>query len=312
MPRETWLPPAELRRLPAWLEPLYPWRQHALVVNGRTMAYLDEGERMGRPVLLLSGNPTWGFLYRDFIAPLVAAGYRAIAPDWIGSGYSDHPRCDAALTLAHHVADLVSLIDQLDLYHYVVVGQDWGGPQGVGAALQRVERLDALVLMNTWLFTGYVGTFHSSPRPWTTWHAPLVGQVLMKRWKVLSHHGPSALSQRGMSALEARAYHHVFDEPESDAVVLTWPRTIPMRPGDRGFADLAAIERRLPELAAVPTLLLWAPGDNVFGLDYAERMKALLPHAEGPILFDRAAHFLQDDRGPDLAAAVVDFLGRLR
>lgn len=300
----------ELRRKPAWLEPLFPWEQRALTVNGRTMAYIDEGPRDGRPVLLLSGNPTWGFLYREFIGPLTAAGYRAIAPDWVGAGYSNHPRIDAQLTFAHHIADLVSLIDQLRLIGFVVVGQDWGGPQGVGAALGRIEQLDALVLMNTWLFTGSVGTFHSSPRPWTTWHAPVIGQYLMKRHKVLSGHGPSATSRRGMSDDEARAYHHVFDEPESDAVVLTWPRTIPLHEGDRGWADMRAIERRLPELADIPVSLLWAPEDNVFPLSYGERLKELLPHAEGPRTFDRAAHFLQDDRGPDLAAAIVEFLDR--
>jgi haloalkane dehalogenase len=312
MPLESWLRLTELRPKPAWLDASFPYEQRALVVNGRTMAYVDEGPPDGRPVLLLSGNPTWGYLYRDFFAPLVDAGYRAIAPDWIGAGYSDHPRVDAALTLAHHVADLVSLLDQLELRDFVLVGQDWGGPQGVGAALQRIERLGALVLMNTWLFTGYVGRFHASPRPWTTWHAPLIGQALMKRAKVLSHHGPSALSQRGMSETEARAYHHVFDEPESDAVVLTWPRTIPMFEGDRGWRDMLEIERRLPELAGTPTLLLWAPGDNVFPLEYAEHLKQLLPHAEGPVTFDRAAHFLQDDRGPDLAAAIVKWLAQGR
>lgn len=289
---------------------MFPWQQHAVRVNGRSMAFIDEGPRDGRPVLLLSGNPTWGFLYRDFIAALTAAGFRAIAPDWAGAGYSDHPRIDASLTLAHHVADLVSLIDQLDLRGFVIVGQDWGGPQGVGAALQRIEKLDALVLMNTWLFTGTLSAFHRSPKPWTTWHAPLIGQFFMKRHKVLSHHGPSATSIGGMTADQARAYHHVFDEQDSDHVVLTWPRTIPMREGDRGWDDMRAIERRLPELASVPTLLLWAPEDEVFPIETANRMKEVLPHAEGPILFDRARHFLQDDRGPDLARAACEFLTR--
>ena len=299
-----------LRPKPKWLEPLFPWPQHALAVNGRTMAYIDEGDRFGRPVLLLSGNPTWGFLYRDFIQPLAHAGYRAIAPDWIGAGYSDHPRADSALTLAHHIADLVSFIDQLDLRNFVIVGQDWGGPQGVGAALQRIEKLSALVLMNTWLFTGLVSKFHVSPKPWTTWHAPLIGQFFMKRHKVLSQNGPSATTVRGMKDEEARAYHHVFDEPDSDHVVLTWPRTIPLREGDRGWADMRAIERRLPELAGIPTLLLWAPGDEVFPIEFAHRLKELLPHAEGPVPFERARHFLQDDRGPDLAKAIVEFLNR--
>jgi haloalkane dehalogenase len=221
------------------------------------MSYIDEGDPDGRPVLLLSGNPTWGFLYRDFIQPLTEAGFRAIAPDWVGAGYSDHPRMDATLTLPHHIADLVSLMEQLHLRGFVIVGQDWGGPQGVGAALQRVERLAALVLMNTWLFNGYVGPFHGGPRPWTTWHAPLIGQFFMKRQKVLSQHGPTAITRRGMTEEEGRAYHHVFDEPDSDHVVLTWPRTIPMSQGDRGWADMDAIERRLPELAQTPTILLW-------------------------------------------------------
>lgn len=295
---------------PDWLRALFAWEQRRIVVNGRRMALVDEGPRDARAVLLLSGNPTWGFLYRDFFRPLLDAGYRVIAPDWIGAGYSDHPRVDAALTLPHHIADLVSLIDQFDLVDFVVVGQDWGGPQGTGAALQRIERLGALVLMNTWLFTDVLGPFHASPRPWTTWHAPLVGSLFMKRHKVLSHAGPSVVSKRGMSADEARAYHHVFDEPDSDHVVLTWPRTIPLREGDRGWNDMKAIERRLGELADVPALLLWAPEDAVFPIAYAERLKKLLPHAEGPILFERAAHFLQDDRGPDLARALVEFTTR--
>jgi haloalkane dehalogenase len=127
---------------------------------------------------------------------------------------------------------------------------------------------------------------------------------------VLSHAGPSAISKRGLSNDEKRAYHHVFDEPDSDHVVLTWPRSIPMREGDRGWADMAMIQRRLPELARTPTILLWAPEDAVFPIEYAKRLKQLLPHAEGPVEFDRASHFLQDDRGPDIAAASVSFLDR--
>jgi len=289
---------------------MFPWEQRAMVVNGRTMAYIDEGDRAGRPVLLLSGNPTWGFLYRDFIRPLTEAGYRAIAPDWIGAGYSDHPRVDAAYSLAHHIADLVSFIDQLDLNGFVIVGQDWGGPQGVGAALERIERLGAIVVMNTWLDTGYVGWFHATPKPWTTWHAPLIGQFLCKRIKIISQNGPTATSMRGISQLEGLAYHHVFEEPESDSVTLTWPRTIPLHEGDRGWQDMKHIEDRLPELASYPAAILWGVDDMVFNIEYAYRLKELLPHAEGPIQFDHACHFLQDDRGPDIAHEIVGFLDR--
>jgi len=299
-----------MTRKPEWLEPMFPWPQTLIVVNGRQMAYLDEGPMDGRPILLLHGNPTWSFLYRAFVEPLKAAGYRVIAPDCIGAGYSDKPRIDAAYSLAHHIADLISLIDQLDLKGMAIVGQDWGGPQGTGAALQRLNRVAALSLMNTWLFTDYKGRFHTTARPWTTWHAPVLGPYFLKRLKALSHAGPSATSKRGMSPEEARGYHHIYDERESETVTMTWPRSIPLKEGDRGWADMAWIQAQLPRLANTPIQLLWAPEDQVFPIEYGNRLKELLPHAEGPKTFDRAAHFLQDDRGPDLVAEIIGFLDR--
>ena len=289
---------------------LFPWPRHMLQVNGRRMAYVDEGPRGATPILLLHGNPTWGFLYRDFVKPLLSAGYRVVIPDCIGAGYSDKPRIDAAYSIAHHIADLLSLMDQLALDRMVIVGQDWGGPQGVGAALRRLDRVAALVLMNTWLFTDYRGRFHSEARPWRTWNAPIIGPYFLKRLKMLSHAGPSATSVRGLSPPEARGYHHIYDERDSETVTLTWPRSIPLEEGDRGWADMRWIQEQLPHLAGTPVQLLWAPEDRVFPLEYADRLKQLLPHAEGPLLFERATHFLQDDRGPDLVAAMVPFLDR--
>jgi pimeloyl-ACP methyl ester carboxylesterase len=293
---------------PDWLAPMYPWHPKQVSVNGRRMAYLDEGDHQDPPVLLLHGNPNWSFLYRDFVQPLVEAGYRVIAPDWIGAGYSEKPAMDAAYTLAHHIADLVALIDILELRGFTVVGQDWGGPQGVGAALQRIDQVAAIVLMNTWLFTDVCGPFHASPLPWTTWHAPLVGQVFLKRFKMLSHRGLTLVSARGLAEDEVRAYQHVYDDPNSETLTLAWPRTIPLREGDRGWDDMKLIENRLDELADIPVQLIWAPEDPVFGIDYANRLKQLIPQARGPILFHDAHHFLQDDRGADIVKELIAFL----
>ena len=88
------------------------------------------------------------------------------------------------------------------------------------------------------------------------------------------------------------------------------PRSIPLSEGDRGWADMAWIQGQLPRLAQTPIQLIWAPEDQVFPIEYAHRLKELLPHAEGPSLYDNAAHFLQDDRGPEIAADVVAFLNR--
>ena len=229
---------------PAWLKKMFPWEQKTLQVNGRSMAYLDEGDVDARPVLLLHGNPTWGFLYRDFVGPLVSADYRVIVPDWIGCGYSDHPRIDAVFTLAHHIADLVSLIDQLRLRSFVIVGYT-GYPQGVGAALQRVERLDALVLMNTWLFTDSIGKFHQSPLPGppggstdrTVADEALQGSFA---WRSFRNHATHD-DRRRKARLSSRVRRTWTRSAGTDLAA-----TIPLREGDRGWSDMQMIQRRFP------------------------------------------------------------------
>jgi pimeloyl-ACP methyl ester carboxylesterase len=306
-----WVTPRPMTPIPDWLRELYPWVQQQVEVNGRRMAYLDEGDPAATPVLLLHGNPNWSFLYRFMVGPLVEAGYRVIAPDWIGAGYSDKPSIDAAYSLAHHIADLVALMDALELDGMAIVGQDWGGPQGTGAALERLDRIAAISLMNTWVSTDVSGPFHASPTPWTTWHAPLVGQVFLKRFKIMSHWALTSVTARGLSDDEARGYNHAWDERYSETVTLTWPRTIPLTPGDRGWADMKRIEENLPKLADTPVQLLWAPDDAVFPLAYRDKIKELIPHAELGKLFPGAHHFIQDDCGAEVASELISFLDRV-
>jgi pimeloyl-ACP methyl ester carboxylesterase len=101
------------------------------------MHYIDEGSAGAAPVLLLHGNPTWGFLWRDVIGPLLTAGHRVIVPDQIGFGLSEKPRARGVHTLDNHIANLVALLDALDLRDVMVVCHDWGGPTGLRAVLTR-------------------------------------------------------------------------------------------------------------------------------------------------------------------------------
>ena len=114
------------------------------------MAYIDEGAPEARPVLLLSGNPTWGFLYRDIIGPLVKSGRRVIVPDMIGFGLSEKPVREQAHTLDGHSANLTALMRQLDLSKITLVCHDWGGPTGLSFAMSNKGRIRALALMSTW------------------------------------------------------------------------------------------------------------------------------------------------------------------
>src|SRR6202166_1396598 len=130
---------AHLPDLPDAVRSLWPYRPNFASVNGWRMHYIDEGE--GDPVVLLHGNPTWGFLYRDFIGPLVKSGRRVIVPDMIGFGLSEKPVREQAHTLDGHSANLTSLLRQIGIRGATMVCHDWGGPTGLGFALSNPDRV---------------------------------------------------------------------------------------------------------------------------------------------------------------------------
>jgi haloalkane dehalogenase len=133
------------------------------------MHYVDEGA--GDPILLLHGNPTWGFLYRDVIPPLVNAGHRVIVPDMIGFGLSEKPIREQAHSLDGHIANLTGLVRQLDLQRLTVVCHDWGGPTGLGFAMSNPGRVRALTVMSTWAWPTPPAEFHTRLFPWRMMHA---------------------------------------------------------------------------------------------------------------------------------------------
>jgi pimeloyl-ACP methyl ester carboxylesterase len=126
--------------------------------------YLDEGA--GDPVVHLHGNPAWGFLYRKFVKPLTAAGRRVIVPDMIGFGLSEKPFREQAHSLDGHIANLTSLLQQLDVRNATMVCHDRGGPTGLGFALSNSDRVRALVIMSTWAWPLPPAEFHKRILPY--------------------------------------------------------------------------------------------------------------------------------------------------
>ncbi len=165
----------------------WPFDARYARVNGWRMHYIDEGA--GDPVLLLHGNPTWGFLYRDVIPPLLDAGHRVIVPDMIGFGLSEKPAREQAHSLDGHIANLTGLVRQLDLGCLMVVCHDWGGPTGQSFAMSNPERVRALTVMSTWAWPTPPAEFHTRLFPWRIMHAPLVGPYLLGRHNVLARRG---------------------------------------------------------------------------------------------------------------------------
>lgn len=279
-------------------------------VGGFTMAYVEEGS--GPPVLLVHGNPTWSFYYRSLLEVLPAAGLRAIAPDHIGMGRSDKPSAaDYPHSLARRVADLGDFIDGLALTEPLsLVVHDWGGAIALAWAVEHVERLDRLVVLNT-------GAFPLPPGkaiPWTLRAArvPVLGDLLVRRANAFSL-GALVLGsgQRWLSA-EARAgLLAPYDSPEHRVAVSRFVADIPLGPKDPAYATLARTEQRLPLLADVPTLVCWGMKDPVFDAVVLEHLLTLLPHAEVHRYAD-AGHYVLEDAREHIVPLSSQFLAASR
>src|SRR5262249_2690557 len=193
----------------------YAFQPHYLEQNGLRMHYVDEG--MGKPVLLLHGEPTWAFLYRRMIPPLVAAG-RVLAPDYFGFGRSDKPARIADYSYDFHYDSIASFADELDLRETTVVVQDWGGPIGLRLAVERPDRVARLVILNTGVGAG------RAPSPeWLRFREFVrrVGTDLVPGQLVRI----SAVTELPDEVVAG--YDAPFPTPESKAGVLAFPGLVP-------------------------------------------------------------------------------------
>ena len=290
----------------------YPYQSKFANVNGWRMHYIDEGPRDAPPVLLLHGNPTWGYLWRDTIPPLLAAGYRVVVPDQIGFGLSEHPHSSAAHSLDNHAANLVSLIDQLDLDGVFFVCHDWGGPTGLCALLTREARAAAVAVMSTWAWREPASTFHQQVLPWKLMHAPIVGPHIMARQGAFPGRGMylSVVDREHYRQESLAAYEQVLPDSDDRRLTWQWPRSIPIDPatdiaGER-FDWLEAGVRAL----TIPATIIWGREEVVFPADvFCAKWHEIWPHAEGTHMVT-GNHFLQEDSGAEIGDLLVDFAAR--
>jgi len=277
--------------------PGYPFEPRWLEVEGLRMHYVDEGA--GPPVLLLHGEPTWSFLWRNVIPPLVGAGYRALAPDLIGFGRSDKPEDVSWYSYDRHVASVERLVEHLGLLGMTVVVHDWGGPIGLRFAVEHAPLVDRLVVLDTGIGGGRP--------PSETW---------LRFREVVRSAGsgidPARLVESGTAqgiAGDVRAaYAEPFPTPESKAGVLAFPELVP---AERDHPNTEPMNRVRDALGSwtKPTLVVWGAEDRALPVELAHAFAQLIPGAREPVVLAGAGHFLQEDRPAELAAAMLDFLG---
>ena len=262
--------------------------------------YLDEGPADGPPVLLMHGEPSWSFLYRHMIPPLISAGHRVIAPDLVGFGRSDKPMSRSDYTYARHVAWMSELLfDQLDLRDLTFLGQDWGGLVGLRLVASQPDRYSRVIIANTGLPDG-------SMRP---------SQAFLD-WQKFSQESPVfpiGLLLNGGTATElsdgvVAAYDAPFPDDSYMAGARIFPTLVPTSPEDPAAADQVAAWAVL-ESFQKPFLCTFSDSDAITaGGDRPFRERVPGARGQPHTTIVGGGHFLQEDKGPELAQVILEFV----
>ncbi|MBI3736947.1 alpha/beta fold hydrolase [Candidatus Sumerlaeota bacterium] len=300
-----------MAQLPKEIQQIYPFTSRWMEIGGNRLHYLDEGSGEDRPtVVLLHGNPTWSFIYREII-PKIRPHCRAVAPDYLGMGLSDKPPDERLYTLENHTKIVTELIEKLGLKKIILVVQDWGGPIGLGYALAHPENVAGMLIMNTWAWPE-PSLFHASVMPWRMMHAPVIGAHFFLRRNILVERG-LYLSTGNREKLKRGpvlfGYRLPFSSPLSRIAMLAFPRNIPLHPGDLNWERMEKLKEGLKTIP-FPCRLLWGAKDNVFPPANAEVFQKLIPNCPPPRLIPEGMHFVQEDAPDEIAEEILILAGR--
>ncbi|MFH1919254.1 MAG: alpha/beta fold hydrolase [Planctomycetota bacterium] len=282
--------------------PLYPFASHHVRVGGHRYHYLDEG--VGPVLLLVHGNPTWSFYWRELVKAL-RQRYRVVVPDHIGCGLSDKPPpASYSYRLRERISDLTTFTEQLGLEEITLLAHDWGGAIGMGAAVRAPDRFRRFVLFNT-------AAFRSNRCPFRirVCRTPLVGRLAVQglnlfaraalRMAVCRHERMTPAVRAGLLA--------PYDSWHNRTAIDRFVGDIPLDPRHPSYAALAEVEAGLSQFSGHPICFIWGMRDWCFTPHFLDRFLAIFPEAEVHRLED-AGHYVVEDAHERIIPLVESFL----
>lgn len=273
----------------------YPFEPKRTLINGFNLSYLDEGE--GPVIVMLHGNPTWSYFYRNLVVRL-RHRYRIIVPDHLGCGLSDKPQ-DHDYTLANHIDNIEELLRQLDIDRYSLVVHDWGGAIGMGLAVRDPRRLVSSVVMNT-------AAFLSSRIPLriNVCRVPLLGDIIIRGLNGFAWPATFMAVTKKMAPEIVRGYLAPYDSWTNRIATHRFVQDIPLSSHHRSYQTLAGIDKGLAGLQDKPMMIAWGGKDFCFTEEFYDQWTARFPEAE-KYYFAEAGHYLLEDAG-DLIIPLID------
>ena len=277
----------------------FPYRPRFIEIASHRLAYFDEGTGP-KTILMVHGNPVSGYVYAPLMRRLLP-GYRCIVPDLLGFGMSDKPADEEAYSLSGHITLMAEFIERLDLHELVIIGHDWGGPIGFGAAVQKPDRCTKLIVLNTMT----EAPVKILPHYWLPFHILLrtrrLFSYLVRDRNLFQRMGVAIMDPRDQ-AVYARANH----DWATRAGIASFPHMIPNNPNHPNYPILKEILSKL-ESWDIPALVLFSNHDSVFTAEQGERFAKRMVNGRFKLI-DGPKHFLQYEQ-PDLISRLIrDFL----
>jgi len=275
----------------------YPFSPQTMTVNGQRMSYLDEGS--GPVVVMVHGNPSWSYLYRNLVTELKKT-HRCIVPDHIGCGLSDKPQ-DYPYRLENHIDNLEALLNQLQIDRCVLVVHDWGGAIGMGWAVRHPERVAGLVVLNTAAFQSSRIPFRIAVCRW-----PLLGALLVRGLNGFAWPATFMAVHNRMRPEVAAGFVYPYNSWRNRVAVHRFVQDIPMEKTHPSRQTLAGIDASLAGLRDKPMLICWGGEDFCFNDHFYAQWQDRFPAAEHHY-FPKAGHYVLEDALDEIMPLLTSF-----
>lgn len=275
----------------------YPFVPKQVTVDGVQMSFLDEGE--GPVVVMVHGNPSWSYLYRNLIAGL-KDNYRCIVPDHIGCGFSDKPQ-QYDYTLRQHTANLERLLEHLEVDECMLVVHDWGGAIGMGLAGRYPDRVKGIVVLNTAAFRSRRIPFRIAVCKW-----PIFGDLVVRGLNGFAGAAVHMAVNKKMKDEVASGFLAPYDNWANRVAVHRFVRDIPLDSKHPSWNTLVEVEQSLEKLQGCPMLICWGGKDFCFNDHFFREWKERFPEAEAHY-FPDAGHYVLEDALDEILPLIGHF-----
>lgn len=277
---------------------VYPFKSNFLEVDENSIHYVDEGE--GKPILMVHGNPTWSFYYREAIKEFSITN-RVVAIDHLGCGLSDKPE-DFDYTLENRINHLEKLVKFLDLKNITLVVHDWGGAIGFGLATRHPELIEKVVILNTAAFASEKIPFRIN-----LCKNKLFGEFLVRRLNGFAWPATFMASKKGLSDKIKKGYLLPYNNYKNRRAVSEFVKDIPMDKTHPSYKTLKGIEEKLSALKQ-PKMILWGGKDFCFNDEFFVKWKNIYPESFHKY-YPNAGHYILEDETKDVLDNIRNFIG---